>query len=150
MRWLNEWCTPARIMAIKTPLKYAVITTVVLLICSCSGGNDEGIGNGPAIVYIALRAINDNNESSGFSNEVDVSIGSGSEVTLSFNEPIRQMDGNCLSSRINQYVVHYGMESGSYTEEIDIPRDSTQLECTAVDSDPQCGDITSCSIVVSI
>jgi hypothetical protein len=99
---------------------------------------------------MTVRAINFNEESSGFSNEVSTTAQSGSELTLSFNEPNLQMDGNCLTSQISRYVVHYGSDSGSYTTEVSVDRDSSALTCTTIGTHPSCGDITNCSTQITI
>jgi hypothetical protein len=78
---------------------------------------------------------------------VSTSIDSGATLTLNFNEPNLQMDEECLSVGINHYIVHYGSESGFYTNEISIAQN--ELDCPVVGSNI-CGDTTRCSIIITI
>jgi hypothetical protein len=129
---------------------------IPMMLAGCGGGGDSEVETKSMIsstgstVYAAIRAVNDRGESSGLSDEISTAAEEGSEVEITFTEPNRQLDDGCLLSEIQQYVVHYGSQSGDYSNEVEIPRNDPELACTAVDSHPECGDITRCSISLSI
>lgn len=113
-----------------------------------TGEDEAGTGGGEAFSgYVALRAVVSDDQISGFSNEVEVDTASGS-TSMTFQEPTHQMDGECLTAPINAYQVHSGTESRNYNEDpIILARDSTMLDCSAVDSN-ECGDVVKCTATV--
>lgn len=142
-------------MAVTTILKlvsrYSVGLIAVLLSgCGGDGESDIKTSNAEAgTLYVAVRAVNAYGQSSVPSEEVSANIQRGDDVQLSFKEPVRQSNGECLSVGIEQYVVEYGTQSGEYTDEVSIPRNSSELTCTATGVD-SCNDINSCSINVTL
>lgn len=155
-------------------LSFALYLAMTFALAACGGGSDEEDSNtedqnqspvsldeeptgpvedpvdAPSQVYIAVRAVNFDEETSGFSNEIPVLAQRDANVTVSFSEPNLQVDGNCLTSQINRYVVHYGNGPGAYSEEIAISRNSTALNCQVVGIHPICGDLTNCSVTITL
>lgn len=132
---------------------------IPMMLLGCGGGGDAEVevaensatgSSAGSTVYAAVRAVNDRGESSGLSGEIASAAREDAEIEISFTEPNRQLDGECLLSEIEQYVIHYGNRSGDYSNEVEVPRNDTKMACTAVDSHPECGDVTRCSISLSV
>jgi hypothetical protein len=135
-------------------LAAAILATTFLT--ACDGGSNSGSTTSDSttvtdtgVWYLAVRAYNDSNEYSPYSNEASGRIEPGTVVTLAWEAPTRTMDGECTN--VAGYVVGLGNRSAAYSHSVNVSAYSTGLSCRATGVDSQCGtNINTCEAEIVI
>jgi hypothetical protein len=132
------------------------VTFITIFATGCDGGSNSGSTTSDSttvtdtgVWYLAVRAYNDSNEYSPYSNEASGSIEPGTRVTLAWEAPTRTLDGECTN--VAGYVVGLGNRSAAYTHSVNVSAYATGLSCTATGVDSQCGtNINTCEAEIVI
>jgi hypothetical protein len=121
------------------------------------GGNDgtgdadnttDPVSPDPVTYYLAVRAYDEGNQFSPYSNEAVGTLEPGSSATLTWEAPTRTLAGECAS--VSGYLVEFGTGSAAYTGSLNLSASSRALTCRATGVDPQCGDIQSCQTQITV
>jgi hypothetical protein len=136
------------------------VTVITVLLTGCDGSTTSGITSDSTsdstsgttdtgVWYLAVRAYNDANEYSPYSNEANGRLEPGTRVTLAWESPTRTLDGECTN--VAGYVVGLGNRSAAYSHSVNVGAYSTGLSCRATGVDSQCGtNINTCEAEIVI